>query len=359
VTIEFAPDEFQDMVTLLPEGTFHMNKRLRDLVKRPSGGFAVTFDDGTEVEADAVIGSDGIKSKTRQILLGEDNPDAYPKYSGEFGYRGLVPMNDAIEVLGEDFAKNGNVNVGNGALTTTYPVEKGSMLNIVAARDQPTWDDPNWVVPADKESIQEEFKDYGPKMKQVVSLLKEPQKWSLWHHPTAPTFYSGRLAIIGDAAHASTPHQGAGCGQAFEDALVMCELLAHDNVKTADDIESAFTAYDAVRRPRTLRVVETSRENGEVCMMKGPDTKDDLTKIKKNLDKRFEWIWYENLDKQVFDAFRKLNQLTGSSLVESPRPALHRRNQHDQAAATIAKPGFLRGDSFAAETAALHHMVKV
>lgn len=196
-------------------------------------------------------------------------------------------------------------------------------------------------------------------MKQVASLLKEPQKWSLWHHPTAPTFYSGRLAIIGDAAHASTPHQGAGCGQAFEDALVMCELLAHDNVKTADDIESAFTAYDAVRRPRTLRVVETSRENGEVCMMKGPDAKGDLTKIKKNLDKRFEWIWYENLDKQVFDAFHKLNQLTGSSLVESPRPVLHRRNQHDQDAATIAKPGFFRGDSFAAETAALHHMVKV
>lgn len=128
------------MVTLLPEGTFHMNKRLRDLVKRPSGGFAVTFDDGTEVEADAVIGSDGIKSKTRQILLGEDNPDAYPKYSGEFGYRGLVPMNDAIEVLGEDFAKNGNVNAGNGALTTTYPVEKEacSILSLLAINQHGT-----------------------------------------------------------------------------------------------------------------------------------------------------------------------------------------------------------------------------
>lgn len=69
----------------MPEGTFHMNKRLQDLVKEQSGGYTLIFQDGTKVEADAVVGADGIKSKTRQILLGEDNPDAYPKYSGEFG----------------------------------------------------------------------------------------------------------------------------------------------------------------------------------------------------------------------------------------------------------------------------------
>lgn len=218
-------------------------------------------------------------------------------------------MDEACEVLGDDFAKNGNVNVAPGGLTTTYPVEKGKMLNIVAARDQPTWDSPDWVVPADEDTVKEEFKDCGPKMQQVVSLLKKPQKWSLWHHPTASTFYSGRLAIIGDAAHASTPHQGAGCGQAFEDALVMCMLLAHSSVETADDIERAFAAYDAIRRPRTLRVVETSRENGEVCMMKGADTGEDLEKIKANLDERFEWIWYENLEKQVDKAVQKLKQL--------------------------------------------------
>ena len=73
------------MVTLMPEGTFHMNKRLENLVRKPSGAYTLSFQDGTTTEADAVIGADGIKSAVRQILLGNDNPDAYPKYSGEFG----------------------------------------------------------------------------------------------------------------------------------------------------------------------------------------------------------------------------------------------------------------------------------
>lgn len=228
-------------------------------------------------------------------------------------------MDLACKVLGEDFARNGNVNIGPGGLTTTYPVENGTMLNVVAARDQPTWDSPEWVIPADKEAITQEFKDYGPKMRQVVSLLKNPKKWALWHHPETSTYYRGRLAIIGDAAHASTPHQGAGAGQAFEDALVMCELLAHSSVQTADDIEHAFAAYDIVRRSRTLRVVNTSRENGAVCMMKGAETGEDWDKIKADLDTRFEWIWYEDLDKQVESAVQKLHQFKEESFAAETR----------------------------------------
>ncbi|KIX08903.1 uncharacterized protein Z518_03560 [Rhinocladiella mackenziei CBS 650.93] len=313
----------KDMVSLMPEGTFHMDKRLESLEENPSGGITLTFADGTMFDADAVVGADGIKSKTRQILLGEENPDSRPKYSGEYAYRSLVPMDEAVDVLGEDFAKNGNVNIADGALTTTYPVERGTMLNVVAARDQPTWENPSWVIPANKASIEEEFKDTGPKMRQVVSLLKEPQKWSLWHHPSASTFYRGRLVIVGDAAHAATPHQGAGAGQAFEDALVLANLLANDNVNRAEDLESAFAAFDSIRRPRTLKVVETSRENGKVCMKKGKDTGADLGQIKENLDKRFEWIWYDNLDSQVDEAVGKLKDILGSNLNEdsqSPSP---------------------------------------
>ena len=230
-------------------------------------------------------------------------------------------MDRACEVLGEDFARNGNVNIGPGGLTTTYPVEKGTMLNVVVARDQPTWDSPEWVVSADKEAITQEFKDYGPKMRQVVSLLKNPKKWALWHHPETSTFYRGRLAIIGDAAHASTPHQGAGCGQAFEDALVMCELLNHPSVQTVDDIEPVFAAYDNVRRSRTLRVVNTSRENGAVCMMKGVDTGENWEKIKADLNTRFEWIWYEDLGKQVESAVQKLHRFQEASWEAETRRA--------------------------------------
>lgn len=294
----------------MPEGTFHMGKRLDSLEELSNGRFNMKFEDGQQFEADAVIGADGIKSKLRQILLGKDNPESYPKYSGEFGYRSLVPMEDAIAVLGEEFARNGNVNIADGALTTSYPVEKGSMLNIVAARDQEKWEDESWILPADKKTVEEEFKGCGKRMRQVVSLLKDPQKWSLWHHPTASTFYRGNLAIIGDAAHAATPHQGAGAGQAFEDALVLTHLFADPSVQEVGDIENVFNAYDAIRRPRTLRVVDTSRENGQNCMMRGASTGTDLEKLKNDLDTRFEWIWYEDLNAQIDQALKKLRGLT-------------------------------------------------
>ena len=240
-----------------------MGKSLRTLTENMDGSFTLSFEDGTEFNADAVVGADGIRSKTRILLLGKDNPESYPKYAGEFGYRSLVPMEEAAAVLGETYAKNGNVCIADGLLTTTYPCEKGTMLNVIAAREQHEWNSPSWILPADEKIVQEEFKDTGEPMRKIVSLVTKPQKWSLWHHPETSTFYRGRLALIGDAAHASTPHQGAGAGNAFEDALVLSRLLADPSVRSAGDIEKVFKVYDHIRRPRTLRIVSTSREKWE------------------------------------------------------------------------------------------------
>ena len=289
----------KDLVSLLPDGSFHMGKRLVDITKGDTGKYSLTFADETSVDADVVVGSDGIKSKCRQILLGPDSPDAEPKFAGEFAYRGMVPMEKAVAALGEEFARNSMVNIGPDSLTTTYPVEKGTLLNLVAARTISKWEHDEWVIPSTQEAAQHDFAHCGPVMQKVVSMIDKPSKWALFHHPSSPTFYNGNFALIGDAAHASCPHQGAGCGQAFEDALVMCTLLADESVKRAEHVEGAFAAYDAVRRPRTLRVVETSKENGDVCMMRGESTGEDFEKIRATLEERFHWIWHEDLDAQV------------------------------------------------------------
>ena len=293
----------------MPEGTFHLGKKLDTLIRNADGGYTLAFEDGSEFSADAVVGADGIKSKTRLILLGKDNPESHPKYAGEFGYRSLVPMEEASAVLGESFARNGNVCIADGCLTTTYPVEKGTMLNVIAAREQHEWNDPSWILPADEETVRKDFKDTGEPMRRIVSLVRSPQKWSLWHHPATSTFYRGRLALIGDAAHASTPHQGAGAGNAFEDSLILSRLLADSSIQCPRDIEQAFEAYDSIRRPRTLRVVNTSRDNGKVCMMRGDNIGKDLDAISQDLNKRFEWIWYKDLEGHVNEALAELHNI--------------------------------------------------
>lgn len=128
-------------------------------------------------------------------------------------------------------------------------------------------------------------------------MMEKPDVWALFDHPPAPTYYKGRLAILGDAAHASTPHQGAGAGQAIEDAFILSNLLGQ--VKTANEIEKAFHAYDAVRRPRSQKVVKTSRDAAAIYEFEDEELGTDLEKIRRRLEERYDWIWDEDLPAQL------------------------------------------------------------
>lgn len=74
----------------------------------------VRFSDGGTAEASAAVGCDGIKSRVRMILLGEDNPLSKPQFVGEYAFRGLIPMGKAREVLGDYASGNGHVHIGYG-----------------------------------------------------------------------------------------------------------------------------------------------------------------------------------------------------------------------------------------------------
>lgn len=80
--------------------------------------------------------------------------------------------------------------------------------------------------------------------------MPDPSQWAVFEHPALSTYTRSRVAILGDAAHASTPHQGAGAVQAIEDALVLAELLGDFRVRTVSDVKVVFKAYDEVRLPR-------------------------------------------------------------------------------------------------------------
>lgn len=94
-----------EMVRLIPDGVAQFGKRVHE-VKEINGKMEITFADKSTVVTDAVIGCDGVKSRTRQILLGEDHPMTRPTFTGKYAYRGLVPMDKAVEAIGEEFARN-------------------------------------------------------------------------------------------------------------------------------------------------------------------------------------------------------------------------------------------------------------
>lgn len=136
--------------------------------------------------------------------------------------------------------------------------------------------------------------------------MPDPSQWAIFEHPHLETFCQSRVAILGDAAHASTPHQGAGAGQAIEDAHVLAELLGDARVRSADDVVAAFRAYDEVRRPRSQRVVTSSKENANLLCLCLDGVGDDAEKLRNTFQERMKWLWDLDVQGQVEQAREKM-----------------------------------------------------
>jgi salicylate hydroxylase len=101
-----------EVVKLVPKGIAKFGKRLDSITdNQENGKLVMRFFDGTVAEADAIIGCDGIKSRVRQIMLGHDHPSANPVYTHKYAYRGLIPMDKAVAVMGEEMARNSCLHV--------------------------------------------------------------------------------------------------------------------------------------------------------------------------------------------------------------------------------------------------------
>ncbi|KAH8766979.1 hypothetical protein BGZ57DRAFT_489462 [Hyaloscypha finlandica] len=286
------------LVDLVPDGVAQFGKRV-EKVEKKGQKMLLTFQDGSTAEADAVIGCDGVKSRARQILLGEDHETTNPTFTGKYAYRGLIPMEKAAKALGDALARNSQMYLGRHGHVLTFPIENGKTMNVVAFQTKMDgkWEDERWVLPMKKEDMFADFEGWGESVQKVLSLMEKPDVWALFDHPPAPTYFKGHFALLGDAAHASTPHQGAGAGQAIEDAFILSNLLGQ--VNSVDEIEKAFHAYDAVRRPRSQKVVATSRDAAKIYEFEDEKLKSDLDMIKRTLEMRYDWIWNEDLPQQL------------------------------------------------------------
>ena len=106
-----------ELVKGVPAECAHFNKRVQSIEEREGGGVVLHFKDGTTALADAVIGADGIHSVTREFILGERDMSARSVFAGSVAFRGLVPMDKAVERLGAEHAQNSTILCGPGTLT--------------------------------------------------------------------------------------------------------------------------------------------------------------------------------------------------------------------------------------------------
>jgi salicylate hydroxylase len=145
----------------------------------------------------------------------------------------------------------------------------------------------------------EDYKDWSHTVRRLMANVQSPDVWALFNHPPAPIYFSDKplICLVGDAAHASTPHQGAGAGMCIEDVYVLSGLLSE--CKTKADLARAVLAYDTVRRRRSQKLVKTSREAGMLWEFEGEGIQDDLEALEQNATKRMDWIWDHDITEDL------------------------------------------------------------
>lgn len=306
-----------ELVRLVPEECVSFGKKVV-AVEQVVEIVRIRFEDGTVAEAGAAVGCDGVKSHVRQSLFGKESN---ARFTGKYAYRGLLPMSKAISLVGEKLARNSQGYLGYGGHVLTMPVELGMTMNVVAFHKAADgkWDDDRWVLPMQKEDIDRDFGDWGNDVRNILGLMEESDRWALFDHGPIPRLWKGHVCLLGDAAHASTPHQGSGAGMALEDAYVLSSLLGQ--VHRMEELESAFEAYDHVRRPRDMKLVETSRACGDVYEFLGPETGDNVQKIDEDLSRRYDWIWEEDVAGEFTLALETFEMLRSGGATEADTSA--------------------------------------
>ncbi|MER5183710.1 FAD-dependent monooxygenase [Streptomyces sp. NPDC002896] len=218
-----------------------------------SDGALLCFADGSRVEADVVIGADGVHS----VVRGAVAEPAPPEYSGLCAFRTIVPARSA-----PDFALRPaqTLWLGPGRHFVHYPIAGGQAVNVFAAAPAGGSLDESWSATATIEEFHSEFAGWDPRVTDLITAGGVPGRWALLDRAPLRHWSRGRVTLLGDAAHPMFPFFAQGAAQSIEDAAVLARCLA----ASVDDPEQALKRYEAARIDRTTRLQEVSRARRDI-----------------------------------------------------------------------------------------------
>ncbi|KAM5533711.1 hypothetical protein V8D89_012584 [Ganoderma adspersum] len=327
--IRFHRAHFLDaLVDHLPAGAAHFGKRLAAYTYSPVAHqsepqIRLQFSDGSAATCDLLVGCDGIKSVVRKQLLedhvhkrrGDPQLLAHigPVWSGTVAYRGLIPVERLRNADGTEHRtiRSPMMYCGKSKHVVSYSISAGSIVNVVAMASEPHLNGTEfrgqWVTDCSPSEVQECFGGWEPEVEEMLKCIERPTKWAIHELKPLPFYTRDRVVLVGDAAHAMTPHQGAGAGQAIEDAYVLAEVLGHANTTIAN-LPTALAAYESVRLPMANHVLQGSRQSGDMYEFNGP-LREDLTLLGPQIASQWDWLWQSTPQNERDRAFRMLTRL--------------------------------------------------
>ncbi len=249
---------------------------LREAVERDAGirlhlgvevaGFSETAD-GSSIRADApalvsetfaaVIAADGVRSVLRSFISGAAtarpaNRTAWRALMPVDAVRGLIPVDAVCAWLGP------RVHM------VSYPVSRGTAVNIVAVIEEHS-EHSGWGMAADFAALAPHFASWSPRVRAAMSAASAWTTFPLFRVEATGAWSSGRVALLGDAAHAMLPFLAQGAAMAIEDAAVLAARLA-----ATTDVRPALKLYEAERKGRVAKVAAAAARTGERYHLAGP-----------------------------------------------------------------------------------------
>ncbi|RAN76735.1 monooxygenase [Bacillus sp. SRB_336] len=238
-------DFIEALVGLLPEGMVHLGHKLVSIVDKGATS-VLTFANGTVVEADLVIGADGIKSVVRQALFG----DKGPVFSGEHAYRAVISMDDAQGLAVDD---NLRMYIGRGTKVYLLPLRHRNQVSFDITALNP---DGTWAPAVTKEELVATVEGFDPRIVEIARGLDldTVSIRAVYDIDPVENWHTDSVALLGDSAHAMLHHQGQGANSAIEDAGALADALVQST-----SVKEALALYQDTRKPVTDELQRISR----------------------------------------------------------------------------------------------------
>ncbi|KAF8884164.1 salicylate 1-monooxygenase [Infundibulicybe gibba] len=331
-------------MSFLLKDHFSRFTRLKAYNRRSDETIDIAFHDGSTATCDVLVGADGIKSAVRSHFLRQQAQDAVaagnpevaksllssiqPSWTGTVAYRAVIQLDDLKDEIAsgclevpncptQHMGKNGNV--------ILYPISNGRFMNVAAFRAKPqlagTLFDGPWVTRVGKEELVDTFAGWEPNLVAWLKRVESPTRWAIHTIKPLPCIAADGVVLLGDAAHAMTPHQGSGAGQAVEDAFFLAMVLGH-RATTVETLDRAISVYDAIRRPFSTDIAQRSSQNGRFFTFNYEDADINLQTCgpEENMHKlralgdaiydNWKWTWSTSLDEMMQEGADMLEEAT-------------------------------------------------
>jgi 2-polyprenyl-6-methoxyphenol hydroxylase-like FAD-dependent oxidoreductase len=260
-----------------PTDRYHRGRGLKAF-EQSGDGVVAHFGDGASINADVLIGADGLRSTVRQQCL----PHVLPLYAGYVAWRALLPERVIPQAIHAELfmamafclprgeqcigypvvGPNNELQEGERRYNVVWyrPAEEASELpQLLTDRDGITHSisiPPPLIRPEHAAAMRAAAERLlAPQFRAIVRLIEEPILQPIYDLES-PHLAFGRVAIIGDAAFVARPHVAAGVSKAADDAAALAEAL------DAEDVEAAMRSFEMQRLPENKRIIERARHLG-------------------------------------------------------------------------------------------------